>query len=155
MMRRRAALLRRIFVVLLCGAVLAPGAVLGQQRDRYYYEMRDKLLRAASVFARTGYELSHDPYVQIFRDRTSREFTLLMEARRSYAIVAVGDDDAIDIDLELYDERGRLIDQDQGREAEAIVTAVPGYAARFTVRVILRECSTQDCYVGAGVFVRR
>jgi hypothetical protein len=116
--------------------------------------MRDRLLRAGAVLVMAGYRLSHEPHVQVYRHDHYRDLSLTLDGQREFALVAVGDDDARNIDLQLYDPQGRLIAQDLGPSNVAMVQVNTRVVARWTLRVIMRECATQDCYAGVGVFMR-
>lgn len=148
---------RRLLPVLVGALLLGQGLASAQQTDRYYYEMRERLLNAAAVLIMAGYQLSHEPNVQVYGRNRYRDLTLTLDGDRQFAIVAVGDDDALNIDLQLFDQEGRLIGQDLrvGREGMVGILQVSTYyTARYTLRVIMRECQTPDCYLGLGIFVR-
>jgi hypothetical protein len=134
--------------------LLAAGGAWSQ--DRYYLEMRDRFLRAAVMLTQAGFTLSHEPFVQTFGNQRYRDFTLQLQGGSQYAVFAVGDDDARDIDLEVYDDRGRLIAQDEGMESHALVGVEARYTAVHTVRVIMQDCRARQayCWAGVGVFVR-
>lgn len=148
---------QRLLPLLVGALLMSQGMVSAQQADRYFYEMRERLLNAAAVLIRAGYQLSHEPNIQVYGRNRYRDLTLTLEGDRQFAIIAVGDDDASNIDLQLFDQEGRLIGEDfrTGREgAVGILQVSTYYTARYTLRVIMRECQTPDCYLGLGIFVR-
>lgn len=109
---------QRLLPVLVGVLLLGQGLVSAQQTERYFYEMRERLLNAAAVLIMAGYQLSHEPNIQVYGRNRYRDLTLTLDGDRQFAIVAVGDDDALNIDLQLFDQEGRLIGQDlrAGRE---------------------------------------
>jgi hypothetical protein len=148
---RAAHLLRGVVAI----ALLASGLAMAQQVDRYYMEMRDRFYAAAIILTGAGFQISHEPYVQTLGHQRYRDFTVYLRGGMQYAVFAVGDDDARDIDLEIYDDQGRLIARDESVDREALVGVQTRYSATHTVRLIMRSCRSTTCYAGAGVFVRQ
>lgn len=146
---------RRVVTWLLLAATLSmPLLAVSQQSSPYYREMSDRLVRAAAMLVMAGYQLSHEPHVETYARNSYRDMNLTLEGNRQFAMVAVGDDDARNIDIQLFDQEGRLIAQDVRPDAVAVVQVATYYTARYTLRVIMRQCDTPDAFVGLGVFVR-
>jgi hypothetical protein len=62
-----------------------------------------------------------------------------------YTFVGACDRDCSDLDLQLYDENGNLIDEDLLRDDVPIVSVTPEWTGRFYVKVIMAECSVNPC----------
>jgi hypothetical protein len=78
-----------------------------------------------------------DREVEVIGGFETQEFTLVLEAGRSYRIVVDGDGDS-DLDAYLYDENGHLISKDDDLTDLSILRVTPRWTGPFTVRVVNR-----------------
>ena len=77
---------------------------------------------------------------------------LLLNSRTPYSFVGVCDNDCRDLDLELYDENGNLIDKDVQNDDMPEVIVRPKSTGTFKLKVVMENCSESYCYYGVGVF---
>lgn len=64
-------------------------------------------------------------------------YDVVLGAGNDYVIVAAGDSTTRDLDLEILDENGSLIDADFEPDATPMVEADPAWTGTFTVRVTM------------------
>jgi hypothetical protein len=66
-------------------------------------------------------------------------FTVQLTAGKEYRFLAAGDNDALDVDLEIRDADGKTVAVDETVKPEADVTFRPAKTGKYTVRVRLYE----------------
>jgi hypothetical protein len=77
---------------------------------------------------------------------------------RNYCFVAVGDEQAIDVDLELLDRNGRSLKPpvvDRTNDETAFVIFAPKPGGRYNAQVEMYECQAQQCEYAVGTYRRR
>ena len=62
-----------------------------------------------------------------------------------YTFVGACDRDCSDLDLQLYDQNGVLVDQDLLEDDVPVVSVTPEWTGPFTVKVIMASCSVSPC----------
>jgi hypothetical protein len=73
-------------------------------------------------------------------------------AGRSYIVMAVCDGDCEDLDLELHDPAGDLVDSDFELDDVPMVATETTAAGRYSVVVSMASCSVNPCAYGLAVF---
>lgn len=71
---------------------------------------------------------------------------------QGYAFVAVGDDNANDVDLQLVDSNGDVVAEDNDTDESAVVTFSPRQKARYYARVVMYGCQAEECDYAVGVY---
>ncbi|HDN27604.1 MAG TPA: hypothetical protein ENG03_11015 [Thioploca sp.] len=119
---------------------------------RFTDQVREQLV-AIGVLLGLGdnYELSSS-YVNSLRDDRSNMLTMSLSRGRSYAIVAVCDQDCRDIDLLVYNENDQLVGKDIKADDKPMVGISPRWSGDFRVQVKMISCSASPCYYGVGLF---
>jgi hypothetical protein len=124
--------------------------------DKFERQVGQQLLNAAKTFDEmNNYKQTHDPHVgKIYTRRNTKPkiLTLILEPGMSYAILGVCDDDCRNIDLDLYNESGRLIDSDHQFDDKPLVKVSPNRTAVFQLKITIPSCATHRCTYGIGVF---
>ncbi|MEA5581952.1 hypothetical protein VB620_11440 [Nodularia harveyana UHCC-0300] len=120
--------------------------------DRWTDQVRSQLIKAALAAGFGGYSLTHDPFIGDLGNGGENDITLNLRGNVSYAIVGACDSDCRDIDLKVYDDNGNLISSDLQRDDTPLVRFTPRWNARFTIRVIMPNCSNAPCRYGIGAF---
>jgi len=64
-------------------------------------------------------------------------YTTVLSKGTDYRLIAAGDMDAKDVDLQILDDRGNVVASDTATSPEAIVNFRPSATARYTVRIRL------------------
>jgi hypothetical protein len=75
-----------------------------------------------------------------------------LKTSQGYAFVAVGDDNADDVDLQVLDKNGNVVAQDNDTDESAVVTFAPQQNETYTARVIMFGCKTGKCEYAIGVY---
>jgi hypothetical protein len=122
------------------------------QTDRWTNQVRSQLLSLALAAGFDGNSLTHEPFIGDLGNGGEADITLNVRSGVSYAIVGVCDNDCRDMDLKLYDDNGNLISSDTQRDDTPLVRVTPRWNARFTIRVIMANCSNAPCRYGIGFF---
>lgn len=71
-------------------------------------------------------------------------FTVQLTEGKSYRFLAAGDNDAKDVDLEVIDEKGKIVASDTATNAEAIVDYNPTVSGRYLVRIRLYDSVAEN-----------
>lgn len=74
-----------------------------------------------------------------------RVHNITLRSGVEYTFVGACDRDCSDLDLQLFDENGNLIDEDLLADDVPVVTVVPDWTGRFHVKVIMARCSISPC----------
>jgi hypothetical protein len=83
-------------------------------------------------------------------------FSQSLESSLEYLVLASGDDDARDVDLEIRDENGKLVAQDIASiDANARIVFRPTATARYTVRIRLYASDRNQPCICVGVLMAK
>lgn len=142
----------RTALVLAHLALIPVGAAFAQQ-DQYEQQVLRQLEEASAVFRNAGYTgllgeagaLDHQRYI---------DYTATLSKGVNYAIVAVCDQDCLDVDLALYDGDGELVTQDESEDDVPVVEFKVTRGGDFTLRVTMYHCEENPCYYGVGLYGR-
>jgi hypothetical protein len=111
----------------------------------YLRQSMDSLIEVATE-ALQGSAYGIDDGTSIFaallEEGKTISFTRTLEKGKSYLLVAVGDEDATDIDLLLKDVDGRIVAEDVGVEDHAMIAYVPKTTGPFTFTLTLYEATS-------------
>jgi hypothetical protein len=75
----------------------------------------------------------------------SRVHNVTLRSGVEYTFVGACDRDCSDLDLQLYDQNGNLIDEDLLRDDVPVVSVTPKWTGPFRVKVIMAACSISPC----------
>lgn len=122
--------------------------------DRFERQVRQQLDNAAQKLGKDGFELTHQIHTGELRQDQQEEVRIELDRGRAYVVVGVCDNDCKDVDLKLFDPRGREIDSDVQRDDYPAVAVEPDRTDKYTVRAIMATCTASPCRYGFGVFSR-
>ena len=123
--------------------------------DRYERQVLQQLRAASDELRSDGWRKSHDYFTdKIYRGRTE-SYKITLDAKERYMIVAFCDTDCDDVDMRLYDNRGKEIDDDVQTDDFPVVGVQTGSSARYEVEVWAPGCYARRCTIGIGVFYQR
>lgn len=71
---------------------------------------------------------------------------------QKYGFVAVGDDNANDIDLQLLDRNGKVLAEDNDADESAVINFSPRQSGIYYLRVIMYGCQAEECKYAVGVY---
>lgn len=120
--------------------------------DAFERQVRGQLDDAARRLGKDGFELTHQVFTGELREDEREDVTVELDRGRTYVIVGVCDNDCKDVDIELRNRGGRVIDRDVELDDYPTVAVTPDRDERYTVRSIMAACSKAPCRYGFGVF---
>ena len=135
----------------LAGAALAIVS-MGSIANEYEDQVKLQLLRVQNALEGEGYDSTHDFYVDQLRQGGSDQIAVELDAGWDYQIVSVCDADCGDLDLSVYDARGRKVDSDKSDDDVPVVSVSPSSTQQYTLKVEMYHCKDNPCYYGIAVF---
>jgi hypothetical protein len=75
----------------------------------------------------------------VLRQGQISDASLRFNTGTTYMVVAVGSDEAKDIDIEIYDGYGDLVTKDAKTDSHSTVTFTPENSGPYTVRIVMYE----------------
>lgn len=102
-----------------------------------------------------GYETAVGPLLEQLEPGDAADLVLDVRAGSSYLVLAVCDADCDDLDLVLFDSRGRQVAADLEPDDYPVVTFEATATGRMTVQVRMAACDADTCVYGIEVYARR
>lgn len=143
---------RNIFWSSLIIAAANFGGSTAIAQDHYEQQVRSQLIDYSPTIENGGFRPVSEQ-VAWMRQVQYADHRLSLNANSAHLIFAVCDNDCTDIDLELFDESGHLIDEDWDRDDTPIVEVTPAWSGRFTLRVHMAHCGAENCAYGFRLFI--
>lgn len=144
---------------ILTGLVLVIGGVAFSSAsfalDRYERQVISQLKSAAEELRDDGWRQDFDYFTDKIRRGRTESYKVTLDAKERYLIVAFCDTDCDDVDMRLYDNRGKQVDEDVERDDYPVVTVETGGSARYEVEVWAPGCHARRCTIGIGVYIQR
>ena len=140
-----------LLIILFCTSSVAQ-----MTQGRWENQVRIQLREYTETLS-AGYDLveSHDPIVYSLNRNTYIDVSYDLQRGEAYMFVGVCDTDCREINFELYDYRGTLIDS--SLERNNVTPAVGVVAYRDTtvrLRLTMANCRHNPCWVGIGAYTR-
>ena len=120
----------------------------------YVNQIKAQLIMGARSVGLGGYQATHTPKIGQLRDNTQTNIGLNLRSGATYKLVGVCDSDCGDLDLQLLDSNGNVIDTDVEYDDYPVVSVTPRWSDRFVIRVGMPSCNATYCNYGVGVFGR-
>ena len=133
--------MKKVVLAVVFGLLMAGYAEA--QQGKYVNSASARLVKLVDQANKDGYKLQNDGFsigggwLKQGTNNWVPLFTTTLTAGKEYRIVAAGDMDAKDVDVEIRDESGRVVASDTLAYPEAIVNFRPGSTGRYTVRLRL------------------
>lgn len=91
--------------------------------------------------------------VEYVSEGSQMEISRTFFSGQAYVIIASGDEDAIDINIQVFDENDNLIAEDLEPAKDAVAIISPKWTGPCTIHVILKKASAAKgaAYAGFGV----
>jgi hypothetical protein len=126
-------------------AVLSAGspAQAQQGQGKYVTEAAARLAKTIGAANADGFKLSDNTFsigggwIKQGGNNWVSLFTITMEQGKQYRVLASGDGDATDVDVEIQDKGGKTLVSDTSTAADAVVNFTPDTTGRYLVRVRL------------------
>ncbi len=112
-------------------------AALASSKEAVYYA--DSLLSRAREAGYRLREEENDLNVGYLDEGDSFRYSTTLYYGNEYAICVVGDDDAVDVDIAIFDENFNKIYEDDEATFEGIAYVAPEWTGTFYVRVTMYE----------------
>ncbi|MEM7572930.1 MAG: hypothetical protein AAF433_08515 [Bacteroidota bacterium] len=113
-----------------------------------------QLSRITELMVNDNYEKTHDYEFDWLEDDESDNYYIRLSQYYNYKIIAVCDQDCEDIDMKIYDENGKLLDEDVAEDDVPIVELTPRTTGRYRVYLKMYDCDVEPCKVGIAVYGR-
>jgi hypothetical protein len=120
--------------------------------DRFTDQVGAQLLLALRGAGLAGYHPTHEPFISEIGNGGYDDIEVNLQKGQSYAMTGSCDQDCGDLDLEIYDDNGNLIDSDIELDDFPILSVQPRWNAHFTIRAKMEHCSNAPCRYGIGIF---
>ncbi|HEX5724281.1 MAG TPA: hypothetical protein VFX98_02380 [Longimicrobiaceae bacterium] len=146
--------MKRTTIALATVAALFASTAAFTLQDRWVQQVRNQLRAAAQAYEREGYEMTHRIYTGQLDDGESERVALTLDVGREYQIIGACDNDCTDLDMVLFDGRGRELDSDLLEDDVPIVATGVSRSGQFTVEVRMANCNVEPCRYGIGAFGR-
>jgi hypothetical protein len=117
--------------------------------------LTDSYNRRANAQWDYGYGAMFNPARGELRDGSSITWTVPLRAGTEYKLFGACDEDCGDVDLELYDENGYLVDEDAAGDDYPIVIVRPRYSQTYSFKVTMADCAYSPCGYMVGIFGRQ
>lgn len=98
--------------------------------------------------------LADDMISTMVADEIGRRETYRLDGGREYVFQAACDRMCTDLDMELSDEHGAVLASDTSDARWPVVTFTPPATGRYTLRVWVKSCFDEYCYVGVRGYGR-
>jgi hypothetical protein len=120
--------------------------------DRFTDQVEVQLLLILRSAGLAGYRPTHEPFISDIGNGGYDDIAVNLQKGKSYVISGLCDQDCGDLDLEIYDVNGNLINSDVEMDDYPILLVQPRQNTRFTIRTHMAQCSNAPCRYGIGVF---
>lgn len=118
-------------------------------------EITSGQMDAVSLFALAdGYTQSGKDKFDVLTEDDNDTYTYQLVQGKRYKFVGTCDEDCDDLDLEIYDRNGRLIDADASIDDLPVVDFRAPYTGSYTLKVSLEDCSALLCAYRVRAFSR-
>lgn len=77
---------------------------------------------------------------------------LTLKRGETYRILGACDNECSDLDLELVDPAGKIIERDTLPDSEPVINIRPAADGVFTARVVMKTCTLAPCYAAARLY---
>lgn len=107
-----------------------------------------------SGYKSEGFAESHDTFYDLVATDASETVTIDLVGGRDYRFVGKCDADCSDLDFQLYDAAGTLLDSDLLSDDVPVISVSPTRSGTYRLRVTMASCSVALCGWGVTVLAR-
>ncbi|MFC5345154.1 hypothetical protein ACETK8_00300 [Brevundimonas staleyi] len=79
-------------------------------------------------------------------------WTVQLQRGQSYRIIGGCDNECTDMDFELLDSSGKIIERDTLPDSFPIINVTPQSAGAYTVRFLMKTCTIAPCYAAGRLY---
>ncbi len=143
--------MKSLAVAAILGLAMGVGPAAAQDVD-YNQQVRTYLDAVEPRHAAEGHRAVRGAEMVVaLNNGTAKIWPVQLRRGVNYVIFGACDDDCSDVDMEIYDADGLLVDTDVASDDTPFVQITPESSGRGYVRIWLASCSQEPCYVGARV----
>lgn len=106
----------------------------------------------ASLSEKAGLIETHDPIIDRIRQGEKDTITVELTKGMVYMLVGVCDQDCVDINIEVFDSRGKQVASDTKVGDTPAVVVEPEKTGTYKIQVSMEKCSNNPCFYGVGVY---
>ena len=134
--------MKKVSCLVVVAALLICNQVNAQQ-GKYVNSASARMVKLIDQANSNGYKLQNDGFsigggwLKQGRDNWVPIFSTTLKAGQEYRLIAVGDMDAKDVDIQVTNEAGQIVASDTAASPEAIVNFRPTATGRYTIRLRL------------------
>ncbi len=141
------------FVLVICAALMALSAAPAAMAQDFQAQVRSYLDRGMAVHSARGYrrDSAVQDVITPLRIGDARLIVLNVQGGQNYRIYGACDQDCSDVDMEVYDSDGNLVERDIGYDDTPFVQITPRASGRIYARIWLAACENEPCVVGVRV----
>jgi hypothetical protein len=137
-----------VCTLLVCLAI--PDQTVAQ--EEWVTVVNDQLDAAGEVWSNDGFTLVRDPHKGYLENEKKERISFTLRGGVSYRFLGVCDNDCDDLDLTLYDPRGKTVAQDVATDDYPVLEITPEETGVYQVEIHMVNCSISPCYYGLGLW---
>lgn len=118
-------------------------------------QVKNQLYAIARNLRLDGFQKSHDYRYDSTEEGSIERFSVTLNVGKWYKIASVCDNDCHDLDLELIDENGNVVEYDLLENDQPMLFVKPKWTGSYTVKVKMQDCQNEPCTFGIGIFSKR
>ncbi len=77
---------------------------------------------------------------------------LNLENGKNYRIIGECDNECSDLDMELLDPAGKIVERDTLPDSAPVINIQPTRAGAYTARLVMKTCTVAPCYAAARLY---
>jgi hypothetical protein len=135
--------------------VLAIGLLTATAAASAQNYVADRLTRLTNEMSSKGWTQMHGDMTGSLRKDTRVEYTIWLIRGAQYYIRGFCDVDCKDLDLYVFDAAGNQIAKDTDVDDIPIISLTAPQSGRFTLRVVMEQCSVEPCGYGVRMYAPR
>ena len=79
-------------------------------------------------------------------------WTLNLKRNETYRIIAECDSECSDLDMELVDPAGKIVERDTLPDSAPVINIRPSANGAYTARLVMKTCTVAPCYAAARLY---
>lgn len=136
------------------GAALVSLLVVPQLAEATARDAEIKAKKAAFELLQSGYTNRARFHAGYMKAGDRKMIRTVFHSGNEYKVVANGDEDATNIDVEIYDEDWKLVGRDEDEAGVAVASAAPKWTGQFYVIVTLKSAQGNAAYTNTVIVYR-
>ncbi len=128
-------------------------AIPVQTEAQAWVEVVDNQLQTADeAWSSEGFSIIGNHYKGFLDNEKKERHSFTLRAGVAYRFLGICDSDCDDLDLTLYDPRGKVVAQDVATDAIPVLELTPDQTGVYQVEVFMVSCTVSPCYYGLGLW---